>query len=118
MIKRTLVAAAVAISMASFPAQLSAQGQNLLNQQGGLVNVNVGNVSILDGFLTNAEIDVLRNAQIPITVQLPVNVAANVCGVAVNVLARGGPSRNTCDATNGSTELAQAIRQQYATLFD
>ena len=118
MIKRTLVAAAVAISMASFPAQLSAQGQNLLNQQGGLVNVNVGNVSILDNFLTNAEIDVLRNAQIPITVQLPVNVAANVCGVAVNVLARGGPSRNTCDATNGSTELAQAIRQQYATLFD
>ena len=118
MIKRTLVAAAVAISMASFPAQLSAQGQNLLNQQGGLVNVNVGNVSILDGLLTNAEIDVLRNAQIPITVQLPVNVAANVCGVAVNVLARGGPSRNTCDATNGSTELAQAIRQQYATLFD
>ena len=118
MIKRTLVAAAVAISMAAFPAQLSAQGQNLLNQQGGLVNVNVGNFSILDGLLTNAEIDVLRNAQIPITVQLPVNVAANVCGVAVNVLARGGPSRNTCDATNGTTELAQAIRQQYATLFD
>ena len=118
MFKKPLVAAVIAISSVSFPAHVSAQGQNLLNQQGGLVNVSVGNVEILDGLLTNAEIDVLRNAQIPITVQLPVNVAANVCGVAVNVLARGGPSRNTCDATNGTTELAQAIRQQYATLFD
>ena len=118
MFKKTLVATVLAISSVSFPAYVSAQGQNLLNQQGGLVNVSVGNVEILDGLLTNAEIDVLRNAQIPITVQLPINVAANVCGVAVNVLARGGPSRNTCDATNGSTELAQAIRQQYATLFD
>ena len=118
MIKQVIVATAVAISSVAFPAQVSAQGQNLLNQQGGLVNVSVGNVSILEDFLTNAEIDILRNAQIPITVQLPINVAANVCGVAVNVLARGGPSRNSCDATNGSTELAQAIRQQYATLFD
>ena len=118
MISKVLVAAAVATSGIAFPAHLAAQGQNLLNQQGGLVNVNVGNVEILDGLLTNAEIDVLRNAQIPITVQLPINVAANVCGVAVNVLARGGPSRNSCDATNGSTELAQAIRQQYATLLD
>ena len=118
MIGKVFVAAVLATSSIAFPAQVAAQGQNLLNQQGGLVNVSVGNVSILDNFLTNAEIDILRNAQIPITVQLPINVAANVCGVAVNVLARGGPSRNTCDATNGSTELAQAIRQQYATLFD
>ena len=118
MLRKSLVAAVLAISSVSFPAHLAAQGQNLLNQQGGLVNVSVGNVSILENFLTGAEIDVLRNTQLPITVQLPINVAANVCGVAVNVLARGGPSRNTCDATNGSTELAQAIRQQYATLFD
>ena len=91
-----------------------AQNRNVLNQQGGLVNVNVTNLDLLKNFANNNEIEILNNANIsvPVVVQAPINVAANVCGVAVNVLARGGPSKNSCTATGGSEALTDlAIAQ-------
>lgn len=112
---RTLGITAIAAAMTAAPlAGVSAQGGNLLNQQGGLVNVNVQNVDLLKNFANNNEIEILNNANIsaPITVQAPINVAAQVCGVDVNVLARGGPSRNSCTAQQGSEALTDlAIRQ-------
>jgi hypothetical protein len=83
-----------------------AQGNNTGNQQGGLVNVNVQDVSILTDFLNGT------NVAVPVTVQAPINVAAEVCGVAVNVLARGGPSNSTCDAVQGSQALADLVLAQ------
>ena len=53
-------------------------------QAGNLVNVNVSQVWVED-ILTKNNIDV--DATAPIIVQLPILVAANVCDVAVNVLA-------------------------------
>src|SRR5688572_27796471 len=99
-----------AIALAMVTAPISgplAQNRNVLNQQGGLVNVNVTNLDLLRNFANNNEIEILNNANIavPVTVQAPINVAANVCGVAVNVLARGGPSRNSCTATGRSASL-------------
>lgn len=90
----------------------SAQNRNVLNQQGGLVNVNVTNLDLLKNFANNNEVQLLNNVTVPVTVQAPINVAANVCGVAVNVLARGGPSTNECTAQQGSEALTDlAVRQ-------
>ncbi len=86
----------------------------MLNQQGGLVNVNVTNLDLLRNFANNNEISILdgANVSVPIVVQAPISAAAAVCGVAVNVLARGGPSNNSCDAKSGSAALTDlAIKQ-------
>jgi hypothetical protein len=72
-IAKTLAAAAIAIGMVSAPA--------LAQQQEGLVNVNVSDVGL------------------NVNVQVPVGIAANVCGVAANVLAQGiRTGEAQCDA--------------------
>jgi hypothetical protein len=109
-----ITAIALAMSAAPISSSALAQNRNVLNQQGGLVNVNVTNLDLLKNFANNNEIEVLNNANIavPVTVQAPINVAANVCGVAVNLLARGGPSRNSCTATGGSEALTDLAISQ------
>ncbi|HXG99045.1 MAG TPA: hypothetical protein VNI79_01365 [Sphingomicrobium sp.] len=110
---RIIGLAAMALSLSALPLSsvASAQNRNVLNQQGGLVNVNVTNVDLLTNFANGNTVDIelLRNANIsvaaPITIQAPISVAATVCGVAVNVLARGGPSNAVCTATSGSEAL-------------
>ncbi len=112
---RTIGLAAIAVAMTAAPlAAATAQGGNLLNQQGGLVNVNVQNLKLLTDFANNNEIEILNNANVsvPVVVQAPINIAAQVCGVAVNVLAKGGPSRNSCDAEQGSAALTDLAVQQ------
>lgn len=109
---RTIITAAAAALALTLPAAATAQNRNVLNQQGGLVNVNVTNVDLLKNFANNNEVQLLNNVTVPITVQAPINVAANVCGVAVNVLARGGPSNNTCTAEQGSEALTDLAIQQ------
>jgi hypothetical protein len=77
-------------------------------QQTGLVNVDVSNV------LNNLSLDLLNNSLNNNTVQVPIGVAANVCGVNANVLAAqrksGGPV--TCAAKNTSTALKKAAKAQ------
>lgn len=77
-------------------------------QQSGLVNVDVHNVA--NNLAQNLKVDV---SQIPVTVQVPVGVAANVCGVAANVLGKqaagGGGS---CTATSTSTALNNIVQQR------
>ena len=51
-------------------------------QQAGLVNVNVSGITVV---LADV-LDVEEN-QIPVTVQAPIGIAANVCNVGANVLA-------------------------------
>jgi hypothetical protein len=84
------------------------------NAQGGLVNVNIQDVTILENFLNETQIAALNNLNVPITVQVPVGIAANVCNVNANVLAqqtrRGGDA--TCDAESGSQALAQSVSRQ------
>jgi len=109
-----MTAAALALAMAPVAGSAFAQDRNVLNQQGGLVNVSVGNVDLLKNFANNNEIEILNNANIsvPVVVQAPINVAAQVCGVAVNVLAQGGPSAARCDAKQGSEALTDLAVQQ------
>jgi hypothetical protein len=76
-----------------------------------LVNVNLSNV------LNNLALDLkVDKANIPINAQIPITVAANVCGVSINILSigAGGGSSKGCTAQTSSPELAQAVQQQLA----
>jgi len=99
--KKIIIAAALA-SFAVGPAFAQATAQ------GGLVNVNVSNV------LNDLELDLLNNSLNNNTVQVPIGVAANVCGVDANVLAkqRKAGSPVNCTAQNTSQALKQAAKKQ------
>jgi hypothetical protein len=74
---------------------------------GGLVVVNISDV--IDDIALDLNVDV---SQIPVTVQAPIGVAANVCDVNANVLAaqrRGGAAE--CDAETTSTALNRIVQR-------
>jgi hypothetical protein len=75
-----------------------------------LVNVNLSNV--LNDLALDLKID---KANIPVNAQIPITIAANVCGVSINILSvsTGGSSKG-CTATTSSPELAQTVQQQIA----
>ena len=76
-----------------------------------LVNVNLSNV------LNNLALDLkIDKANIPINAQIPINIAANVCGVSINVLSigAGGGKSDGCTANSISPELKQYIQEQLA----
>ena len=78
-----------------------------------LINVNLSNV------LNNLALDLkIDKANIPINAQIPISVAANVCGVSINILSigAGGGSSKGCTAQTTSPELEQAVQQQLARL--
>ncbi len=82
-------------------------------QQAGLVNVSIGDVSVLNDFLNETQIAALNNLNVPITVQVPVGIAANVCDVSANVLAQQAKNGGaTCTAESGSQALAQSVNRQ------
>jgi hypothetical protein len=76
-----------------------------------LVNVNLSNV--LNDLALDLKID---KANIPVNAQIPITIAANVCGVSINILSigAGGGSSQGCTAKTGSPELSQAVQQQLA----
>ena len=76
-----------------------------------LVNVNLSNV--LNDLALRLNVD---KSNIPVNAQIPITLAANVCGVSINILSvgAGGGNSGGCTATNSSPELAQAVQQQMA----
>jgi hypothetical protein len=105
MFRRILTATVVAGSLAvSAPAMAQAQA--------GLVNVNISNL------LNNVTIkDILShnnvNVQVPANVNLPIGLAANVCGVSVLSLKTDATCTAKSDITQGNaTAVAQAILRQ------
>lgn len=77
-------------------------------QQSDIVTVDIKNVA--NNIAQNLSVDA---SQIPLTVQVPVVVAANVCGVDVKVLAeqaRGGGG--SCSANSTTSALDQTVQQQ------
>ena len=72
-----------------------------------LVNVNLQNV------LNNLSVALnVEQANIPVNAQVPISVAANVCGVSVNVLSVSTGGQASCTAKTTSPELAQVVQQQ------
>ena len=72
-----------------------------------LINVNLQNV--LNDLAIRLNID---RANIPENAQIPINVAANVCGVSINILSVSTGGQAACTAKTASNELAQSVQQQ------
>ena len=102
---RALYPLAVAAALAAAPATAQLVG-------GGLVVVNVSNVA--NNIARDLDVNV---SNIPVTVQVPVSVAAAVCNLDVNVLARqgrGGATRE-CTAESTNTALNRVVQRQLTT---
>lgn len=95
------IAAAVALTAA--PA---------LAQNQGLVVVDLGNADVANNIARDLSIEV---SQVPVSVQLPIGIAAAVCDVNASVLAQqkktGSP---TCAATTTNASLLKAVQSQMA----
>ena len=74
-----------------------------------LVNVNLSNV--LNDLAVQLHVD---KANIPVNAQIPITIAANICGVSINVLSigAGGGSSQGCTAVTTSPQLTQVVGQQ------
>ena len=104
--RKVILAGAAALSLAA----CSSSGTGTGDTGGGaslsnLINVNLSNVAA--EIAKNVNIDLSR---VPITIQLPITIAANVCGVDVNLLsAQVNAGNNTCTATATSPTLEQEV---------
>ncbi len=107
--RKLMIAAAVAAATATSVTPAAAQ----ISVAPGLVTVNVQDVSVLNNFLNGAQIAALNNLNVPVTVQAPISVAANVCGLTVAALANMRKEGNAvCTATSGSAALANIVNRQ------
>jgi ABC-type proline/glycine betaine transport system substrate-binding protein len=75
-----------------------------------LVNVNLQDV------LNDLSVSLnINRDNIPVTAQVPINVAASVCGVSVDALAASiANGQASCTATTTTPALTQAVQQQIA----
>ena len=79
----------------SIPTLVSVNLQNVLNDLSVSLNVNRDNI--------------------PVTAQVPINVAATVCGVSVDALSAAiANGQAGCTATTTTPALTQAVQQQIA----
>lgn len=105
--KKMIFAAALAAATVSAPAI----GQ--VGNSQGLVNVAVQDVTLLNNFLNDTQIAALNNLSVPVTVQAPISVAANVCDLSVAALAAQRKAGDaTCTAKSGSKALADVVTRQ------
>lgn len=106
--RNIMMTAALVLGTASIAAPAASQVLT-----GGLINVTVpvSDVNILNDSLNKNQVAALNNVTVPVIVQVPVAVAANVCGTTVAVLSAAG-SGGACTATSGSRTLGQAIVRQ------
>ena len=91
-------------------------GSNTSTRTGGgtpsipsLVTVDLRNV--LNDLAVKLNLD---RANVPVTAQIPIQLAANVCGVSVNVLSVSTGGQANCTAKSAPQELAQTVQQQMA----
>jgi hypothetical protein len=98
------------ILMALSIAALLSFGSAASAQQSGLVNVDLRNARILNNIANDLNVSVNN---VPITVQVPVNVAANVCGVQAAVLSAAAQSNRgaSCYAQQTSNALNTAVQR-------
>ena len=88
-------------------ASAGGSGGGVLGQIPALVSVNLQNV--LNDLAIKLNID---RANIPVNAQIPIAVAANVCGVSINILSVSTGGQAQCTAKTASPELAQSVQQQ------
>lgn len=88
---------------------VASAAQSAASSATSLVNVNLSNV--LNDLALDLNID---RANIPVNAQIPITVAANICGVSINILSVSTGGQANCTATTTSPQLAQAVQQQIA----
>jgi hypothetical protein len=97
---RKFIPIAVAAAMTATPAMSQLVG-------GGLVVVNISNVA--NNIARDLDVNV---SNIPVTVQVPVGIAAAVCGVNANVLAKQKKTGDSCEAKNNNAALNKIVQRQ------
>lgn len=109
---RRLMIGAAALALGATPVV----AQNV-DVSGGLVDVTIQDLTLLTNFLNENEVEILNNANVaaPITVQVPIGIAANVCpnvnaAILAQQLRQDGDA--DCTATSGSRALAQQVLRQ------
>lgn len=108
--RKMIFAAAIAAAAVS-PA--IAQTQTSVGNSQGLIPVQIQDVALLNNFLNDTQVAALNNVSVPITVQVPISVAANVCGTTVAALADARKNGNGgCTAKSGSAALASVVDHQ------
>jgi hypothetical protein len=86
-------------------------GSAIAQTNAGLIGVQITDIEIIKNALNKPDI----NVAVPVTVQVPVGVAANVCDVQANVLAQQKKDgAAACTAKNSSTAFDKAIVDQVA----
>ena len=92
-----------------------AVAQNV-NVGGGLVDVTIQDVNVLNNSLNKNQVEILNNNNIavPVTVQVPIGIAANVCDTTVQLLQQdlADDGDAACTATSASNALGQQIVKQ------
>jgi hypothetical protein len=95
-------------TLAFVAAGLLAASSFVQAQQLSAVTVDVS--SVAPNIAKNINVDV---AKIPTSVQVPVGVAANVCGMSASTLAQQSSGGTTsCQASSTSTALDQVVQAQ------
>ena len=107
--RKMMIAAVLAAAATPAAAQVSVSQ--------GLVNVSITDVNVLNNSLNQNEIEILNNANVtvPIQLQVPIGIAANVCpDVTAAVLAQKirDTGSASCTATNASRALGQQVLRQ------
>ena len=112
--RKMMIAAAVLAASGMVAAPAAAQVT--VGDTGGLVNVTVTDVNVLNDSLNANELQLLtnNNVAVPVSLQVPVGIAANLCGVTANVLVADLKDDGTanCTAQNASRALGQQILRQ------
>ena len=112
--RKVLITAAVATAAVSTPVIAQQAGA-------GLITVQVADIDILRNSLNQNDVAILNDSELvsnnqlaaPINVQVPIGIAANVCGTTVALLQQAlAAGDNTCDATTASNALGQAVARQ------
>lgn len=104
MLKMNMVRAAVFAGALAVPMAATTSAQPAVIGGGGLVNVQIGSIRIIDDVEVR---NVLNN--LTVSIGVAANIAANVCGVTVGVLARdlarGGEV--ACETASQFVEITQ-----------
>ena len=74
----------------------------------GKISVTVPSLDVLGGWVNKSEAAALKT-RLPFTLELPVSIAANACGVEARILAKGV---GACTANSGSRVLADEMIRQ------
>lgn len=102
---RKFMALAAAATLVAAPASAQIVG-------GGLITVNISNNDIANDIANDLDITLQDVLDIG-SVQVPIGIAAAVCGVNANVLAaQRNAGDNDCDATTNNAALTRIVQRQ------